>query len=105
MNDDRSLARLLSSETIVCRCEEIRAVSIREAIVEGATTINDVKRRTRAGMGLCQGIYCTATIAAMISDEGGVSRLDITPMTARPPVRVVPLGSLAALATAADPEG
>ena len=105
MKDYQSPARLLTSETIVCRCEEIRAVSIREAIDEGALTINDVKRRTRAGMGLCQGVYCTATIATMIADEGGVSRHDVVPMTARPPVRVVPLGSLAALATAADPEG
>lgn len=101
----RQLARLLDGETIVCRCEEIRVTAVREAIAEGATTINDVKRRTRIGMGLCQGIFCTSTVATMIANEAGVSRQDIEPMTARPPVRVVPLGSLAALPTADDLEG
>lgn len=87
----------LGSSTTVCRCEEIRASEIRQAISEGATTINDVKRRTRAGMGLCQGIYCTRTIAALLADEAGIPRSEIVPMTARPPVRVIPLGALAGI--------
>ena len=79
----------------VCRCEEIAADEIRQAIAEGARSINDVKRRTRVGMGLCQGIFCTAPIAALIHASTGLPLAEIVPMTARPPVRLVPLGLLA----------
>lgn len=81
----------------VCRCEEITAGEIRQAIDEGALSLNDVKRWTRAGMGICQGIYCLRTIAGMIHDHAGVPRDQITPMTARPPARLIPLDRLAAM--------
>lgn len=86
----------LPDETHVCRCEEIRAAEIRQAVTEGANTINDVKRRTRAGMGVCQGIFCTRTIAAMIHSVAGESLENLVPMTARPPARLIPLAQLAA---------
>ena len=79
----------------VCRCEEIAEEEVRAAIAAGALTINDVKRRTRAGMGLCQGIFCVPTIAALLRSETGVPIDRIAPMTARPPVRPLPLEALA----------
>jgi NAD(P)H-nitrite reductase large subunit len=81
----------------VCRCEEIGVEDIRDAIAEGARSINDVKRRTRAGMGICQGIYCVSPIANLIAAETSLDLGEIVPMTARPPVRLVPLGMLAAM--------
>jgi NAD(P)H-nitrite reductase large subunit len=84
-------------QTMVCRCEEVTVADIRRAFAEGSSTINDVKRRTRAGMGICQGIYCTRTIAEMMTKEMGASLDDIVPMTARPPARVIPLSALAKL--------
>lgn len=81
----------------VCRCEEISAARVRAAIGEGAISVNDVKRRTRAGMGLCQGIYCVRTIAALIHAEAGEPLATLVPMTARPPARVIPLAALANL--------
>lgn len=86
----------IPDETQVCRCEETLASEVRQAIGEGATTINDVKRRTRAGMGVCQGIFCTGTIARMINAHAGVPLSNIEPMTARPPARLVPLVQVAA---------
>ena len=82
----------------VCRCEEVTAAQLRAAIAAGAGSVNDVKRRTRAGMGLCQGIFCVGPIADLLATEGGVARAEIGPMTARPPVRPVPLAALADLA-------
>lgn len=79
----------------VCRCEEIDADAVRQAISEGAVTINDVKRRTRAGMGICQGIFCTRTIAEMIHRQADVALEELEPMTARPPARLMPVGELA----------
>lgn len=88
-----------ADEVCVCRCEEVDTRAIRQAIAEGALTLNDVKRRTRAGMGLCQGISCLGTIAALLHAEAGVPLAEITPMTARPPARLIPLAKLAALET------
>lgn len=86
----------LPDDTQICRCEEVRAVDIRQAIAEGAHTINDVKRRTRAGMGVCQGIFCTRSIATMIHTSANVPLESLVPMTARPPARLIPLAQLAA---------
>jgi bacterioferritin-associated ferredoxin len=83
----------------VCRCEEITEEEIRRAIAEGALSVNDVKRRTQAGMGLCQGIYCVRPIADLLADVTGAARETIVPMTARPPVRLVPLSLLADVET------
>ena len=78
----------------LCRCEEISLTEVRQAIAEGARTVNDVKRRTRAGMGVCQGIYCTRSIALLLH-EAGVPLEDLAPMTARPPARLIPIDLLA----------
>lgn len=65
---------------IVCRCEMVTEAEIREAINRpiGAMTIDAVKRRTRAGMGRCQGGFCSPRVAQIISDETGQSLLEIT---------------------------
>ncbi|MEX2425747.1 MAG: (2Fe-2S)-binding protein [Thermomicrobiaceae bacterium] len=81
----------------ICRCEEIPHSAVRQAIQEGNLTLNDVKRRTRAGMGVCQGIYCLRSVALMIEKGAGVAADSLEPMTARPPARLITLGSLAAL--------
>lgn len=79
----------------VCRCEEIGEDEILQAIAEGALSVNDVKRRTRAGMGICQGIFCVRPVAELIHAATGIPPAEIVPMTARPPVRLVSLGQLA----------
>lgn len=78
-------------DIIICRCEEVTLGEIEKAIAEGATTLAEVKRRTRAGMGLCQGRTCSKVIAKLISKYTGQPLKDILPSTFRPPVRVVKL--------------
>jgi bacterioferritin-associated ferredoxin len=79
----------------VCRCEEIREAEVVAAIAAGARTINDLKRQTRAGMGACQGVFCVRPLALLLRDHVPPDR--IAPMTARPPVRPLPLDRLADL--------
>ena len=81
--------------TYACRCERIVLEAIDQAIADGNLTINDIKRRTRAGMGICQGIYCTATVADRLI-AAGIDPADIEPMTFRPPTRIIPLAPVAA---------
>ena len=65
---------------LVCRCEVVTEAEIRDAIRRpvGATTIDGVKRRTRAGMGRCQGGFCSPRVAEIIAEELGISMLDVT---------------------------
>ena len=64
---------------IVCRCETVTEAEIRAAIRRpvGARTIDGVKRRTRAGMGRCQGGFCMPRVADIIAEETGISLLEV----------------------------
>lgn len=65
---------------IVCRCEKITEGEIIRAVTENprATTIDGVKRRTRAGMGRCQGGFCQPRVAEIIARELGIDIVDVT---------------------------
>lgn len=82
---------------IICRCEEVSRREIVQAIEEGASTVEEVKRRTRAGMGLCQGKTCSRLVRRILAEHRGSSLGDELPSTFRPPVRPVTLKMLAAL--------
>ena len=82
-------------DVVVCRCEEITKREILAAIDDGAVDIAGVKRRTRAGMGVCQGRTCEAIIARILAHQLGVPAADIAPDTVRPPTACVSLGDLA----------
>ena len=86
--DPNGWAERIGDETVLCRCEEVTAASVREAVSElGATDLRTVKLLTRAGLGWCQGRICGPGVA-------GVSGCPLTP--ARTPfARPVPLGVLA----------
>lgn len=96
---------LVTPETIVCRCEEVRAAEVLAALAEGDPTLRGVKVRTRAGMGLCQGRMCGALLARVIARECHIDLAAIEPDTARGPIKPVPLGALAAVSDAYDPAG
>ncbi|MBR1749386.1 MAG: NAD(P)/FAD-dependent oxidoreductase [Ruminococcus sp.] len=64
---------------IVCRCESITEGEILDAINRplGATTLDGVKRRTRAGMGRCQGGFCSPYVIKLLSQKLGISMRDV----------------------------
>jgi NAD(P)H-nitrite reductase large subunit len=72
---------------LICRCEEITEEEIIAAILAGARSIAGIRRRTRAGMGLCQGRTCRRLVANILARETGLSPDDILPETRRPPLR------------------
>jgi NAD(P)H-nitrite reductase large subunit len=79
----------VTDDTVVCRCEEVPASAIREAVDElGAGDVRTVKLLTRAGMGWCQGRMCGPAVAGLVGCPE-------TP-SPRPFARPVPLGVLAA---------
>ena len=65
---------------IVCRCETITEGEILDAIhaPAGARDVDGVKRRTRAGMGRCQGGFCGSKVVEILARELGVEMNEIT---------------------------
>lgn len=61
---------------IVCRCEMVSEAEIIEAIRRpcGATSVDGVKRRVRAGMGRCQGGFCMPRIIDIIARETTITK-------------------------------
>ena len=83
MNDEER-AELIKKNSaygrIVCRCETITEGEIIDAIKApaGARDVDGVKRRTRAGMGRCQGGFCGSKVVEILARELGVPMSDIT---------------------------
>ena len=65
--------------TLICRCEVVTEAEIRAAIRRpvGATTLDGVKRRTRAGMGRCQGGFCSPRVTEILAEELGIAMEDV----------------------------
>ena len=92
-----TFADLITADTTVCRCEEVTAAAVREAVREyGATDLRSVKLLTRAGMGWCQGRVCGPAVAGLVAACGGAAGSPQDGASApRPLARPVPLGVLA----------
>ena len=65
---------------VICRCELVTEGEILSAIhrVVGATTLDGVKRRTRAGMGRCQAGFCSPKTLEILSRELHLDPAQIT---------------------------
>ena len=67
---------------VICRCELVTEGEILDAIRRplGATTLDGIKRRTRAGMGRCQSGFCSPKVVEILARELGVDISEITKM-------------------------
>ena len=65
---------------VICRCETITEGEIIDSIRRplGARSLDGVKRRTRAGMGRCQGGFCSPRVMEIISRETGIPLSEVT---------------------------
>lgn len=65
---------------VVCRCEQVTEAEIREAIRRpvGARNLDAVKRRVRAGMGRCQGGFCSPRVLQLLAEELHLPPTEIT---------------------------
>jgi NADPH-dependent 2,4-dienoyl-CoA reductase/sulfur reductase-like enzyme len=91
-----------ADDTLVCRCEEVRAGDIRAAARQGCLGPNQAKSFTRAGMGPCQGRYCGLSVTGLLSKAHGQSPQQTGYYRIRPPLKPVTLGELAGLAQPQD---
>jgi glycerol-3-phosphate dehydrogenase len=55
---------------LVCECELVTLAEVETVAADSATfTMNDIRRRTRMGMGTCQGTYCGLRGVGMMVDN------------------------------------
>ena len=71
---------------MLCRCEDVTAGAIDDAVAEGATTMSALKIVTRCGQGPCQGRMCERLVCERLPEPERFS--------ARAPIRPIPLGVL-----------
>ena len=95
-----------SNDPVICRCESVRLNQLRQAIHQSkVTTVNQLKKLTRAGMGPCQGRTCSKTVEKLLESEAGIP-VGSEPYRSRPPVRNISIASLSAFADQyRDPAG
>jgi thioredoxin reductase len=111
----RALGAVSAPDTIVCQCEEVTradligvqppnylarpdamaARSLETLLHDGPANPDQIKRLTRAGMGVCQGRRCRDSVAMLLALEAGKPFGTIPLATHRAPVRPVPLSILA----------
>jgi NADPH-dependent 2,4-dienoyl-CoA reductase/sulfur reductase-like enzyme len=86
-----------SDETVVCRCEEVTAGTVRGFVDLGCLGPNQAKSFGRPGMGPCQGRYCGLTMTSVIAAKRGVPMAEVGYYRLRPPLKPITLGELAAM--------
>ncbi len=63
---------------VVCRCETVTEAEILEAIRRGATTLDGIKFRTRAGMGRCQSGFCGPRVVEILAKTLGIAPTQVS---------------------------
>jgi len=80
-------------ETVICRCEDITVEQVEEAIDNGITHPEELKRFLHVGMGPCQGRTCGRLVSRILANKlkKPVSQLESTKQ--RPPLITIPIRS------------
>lgn len=80
----------LADDLTICRCEAITLADIRKALAEGARDRNGVKKRSRLGMGHCQGRYCGQVIDRILARLDACRHIpaEFGPRTPAMPLRI-----------------
>jgi len=81
-------------DTVVCRCENVSSETLDAAIDAGCDTLGAVKRKTRLGMGPCQGRYCVPVALSQLSSRRGRAPEEFDIAAPRPPLRPLSLAEL-----------
>jgi len=92
---NRQTLNPVDDDVMICRCEEITAGQIRDAIAQGARHPAQIKGKTRAGMGPCQGRMCAATITEMIAENCSLDISKVGSLRVRTPIKPLSIAQYA----------
>jgi sarcosine oxidase subunit alpha len=84
-----------AKKKFVCLCEDVTEKDLCDAVAEGYSNIETLKRYSTVSMGPCQGKMCQSASIAICARENGQSIEQTGVTTARPPEQPLPLGLLA----------
>jgi len=87
----------IADKVVICRCEDVTAGQLRQAVAKGCSGPNQAKAFLRCGMGPCQGRMCASTVTEVIAAANGLSPSDVGSYRIRPPIKPVTLAEVAAL--------
>jgi NADPH-dependent 2,4-dienoyl-CoA reductase/sulfur reductase-like enzyme len=90
----------MEAQTKICRCEEITAAALREALDNGLVDINSIKSQLRCGMGPCQGRMCETTVREIAMRHTCASPQTVGQLRIRPPIKPVDIGEIIGLSDA-----
>ena len=88
-------AKATRAKKFVCICEDVTEKDVRQAIDEGFSDVQSLKRYSTVSMGPCQGKMCHKSYTQVISRATGRSLDAVGGTTSRPPFRPTPLGAIA----------
>ena len=83
------------STTIICRCLSLSKEEISGEISEELLTAGALKRVTRAGMGICQGRYCSSFTIAKAAEKTQSTPSEYSGFAPQPPFKPTPIGIIA----------
>jgi NAD(P)H-nitrite reductase large subunit len=84
-----------SKDVIVCRCSDVTLAQVQDLIKQGYTSVEEIKRITRAGMGPCQSKTCGHVIEREIAKITGIKVDQQEPHKQRGPIKGIKLGTMA----------
>ena len=84
-----------AKKKFVCLCEDVTEKDVYDAIDEGYSNVETLKRYSTISMGPCQGKMCQSAAVALCARHNNASIEETGVTTARPPEQPVPLGVLA----------
>ncbi len=84
-----------NEHVIICRCEDINLAQVKYYLEQGFTTIEDLKRLLRVGMGPCQGSTCMVLLQREIAKFLKVPIAQVETHKVRPLILGVPIKELA----------
>ncbi|MBS4015562.1 MAG: (2Fe-2S)-binding protein [Candidatus Latescibacteria bacterium] len=92
----------MKNKIVICRCEEITEQEIIAVIKQGYTSLDEIKRILRCGMGHCQGRSCQMIIARILSRMTKQPIEKIIFPSSRPPLKPIPIKTLAKYKTTGE---
>lgn len=85
---------MIKKDMIICRCEDVTLQDIHDLMDQGYTSIEELKRILRIGMGPCQGNTCGQLVQREVSKYLKVKLEDVKTYKVRPLTTGVKLNSI-----------
>ncbi len=81
-------------DIMICRCEDVSLEDLHNVLNEGFTSIEEIKRILRVGMGACQGNTCNLLVQREVAKFLNIPLSEVKTQKVRPLITGVKLKSI-----------